>query len=189
MIAQPVILDAATADAIAARGAGLTLHAGSAASPFGPCLIAETTRGICHLAFFDTEDRAQAIAELAAAWPLARLHWDEDHAIRLTAQIFDSSHGCRQPLKVHVRGTAFQLRVWRALLQVPPTTRISYGQLAAAAGKPLAYRATGTALGHNPVAFLIPCHRVTRADGTPGNYRWGSARKRAILAWENHHAR
>jgi AraC family transcriptional regulator of adaptative response/methylated-DNA-[protein]-cysteine methyltransferase len=83
-----------------------------------------------------------------------------------------------------VRGTSFQLRVWRALLRVPPGTFVSYGQLANAAGNPRAARATGAAVACNPVAFLIPCHRVIRADGTLGGYRWGVARKRAILAWE-----
>ena len=162
----------------------MTLRAGVATSPFGPCLLAESARGICHLAFLEPLEREPAIAEMRAAWPLAELVWDETHVGQLAARIFDPARCAAAPWQVYVRGTPFQLQVWQALLRVPPGAPVSYGQLAAATGHPLAGRATGTALGRNPVAFLIPCHRVVRADGSCGHYRWGANRKRAILAWE-----
>ena len=182
-----VVLIAATPGEIPSRGIGVTLDAGLAACPFGHCLIAETARGICHLAFFDEENRAQARAELHAAWPQAEVLWNDAHAARLAAEIFAPSltEKPSSPRRVFVRGTSFQLCVWRALLRVPAGSHVSYRALAAAAGHPDASRATGTAVGKNPVAFLIPCHRVIRANGTPGQYRWGALRKRAMLAWES----
>lgn len=183
-----VSLETASPEEIQARGAGLTLNAGVATSPFGPCLIAETTRGICHLAFFEPPDREHAIAAMLTAWPLAEVIWNEAHAKRLAARIFGRARGPSAPWQVFVRGTPFQLRVWRALLDVPRGSRVSYGQLAAAADNPKASRATGTAIGRNPVAFLIPCHRVIRATGATGAYRWGVERKRALLAWETSQA-
>ncbi|MCX6865413.1 MAG: methylated-DNA--[protein]-cysteine S-methyltransferase [Verrucomicrobia bacterium] len=182
-----VILVVATPGEIRSRGMGLTIRAGAAACPFGCCLIGETARGICHLAFFDAGSRTSAMAEMHASWPQAEVLWDDTHAARLAAAIFAPSMLERPSASwnVFVRGTPFQLRVWRALLRVPAGSRISYCHLAAAAGHPTAARATGSAVGKNPVAFLIPCHRVIRENGTPGLYRWGALRKRAMLAWES----
>jgi AraC family transcriptional regulator of adaptative response/methylated-DNA-[protein]-cysteine methyltransferase len=179
-----VTLEAATPGEIKARGAGMTIRAGVADSPFGNCLIAETPRGICHLSFFDDADRENAIHEMTAEWPLAEVESDDDHAARLAAKIFSPASSAL-PWKLFVRGTPFQLRVWRALLQVPPGSLVSYGKLAAASGNPNASRATGTAVGRNAISFLIPCHRVIRETGISGHYRWGAVRKRAILAWES----
>ena len=178
---------AATPDEIKSRGRGLTIIAGVAVSPFGTCLIGETARGICHLAFFDDTQRATALAAMHSAWPLATVVWDDGHAAFLAAKVFTVRPvaATAAPWKLLVRGTPFQLCVWRALLRVPAGTRVSYGQLAAATGKPTACRATGAALAANPIAFLIPCHRVIHASGKAGNYRWGTARKLAILTWEN----
>lgn len=186
MNAPHVILEAATSADITAGGSGLTLRAGVATSPFGDCLIAETTRGICHLTFFEPDQREQAITAMRAAWPLAGMQWDDRHAGRRAAQIFTTGRAGNPSVrwKVWVRGTLFQVRVWQALLNVPIGTRVTYGQLAATVGHPAAARATGTALGNNPIAFLIPCHRVVRSTGDTGHYRWGCDRKRAILAWE-----
>lgn len=183
--ASRVILEAATADEIQCRGAGLTMHAGVVASPFGHCLIGETSRGICHLAFFDTGERAKAIAEMHAGWPLATVVWNDRTAAGLAARIFApaAAADASVPWRVFVRGTAFRLCVWRTLLRVPAGALVSYATLAAAAGNPNASRAAGTAVGANPIAFLIPCHRVILATGDIGRYRWGSVRKRAILAW------
>ena len=127
------------------------------------------------------------MADMLTAWPLAEVLWDNPHAARLAAEIFAPSMLERPSASwnVFVRGTPFQLRVWRALLRVPAGSRISYCHLAAAAGHPNAARATGSAVGKNPVAFLIPCHRVIRENGTPGLYRWGTLRKRAMLSWES----
>lgn len=184
--APAVELAAATAAESRARGAGLTMEAGVAGSPFGHCLIANSARGICYLAFFNPGERAAASAAMQAEWPLATVVWNDRQAAGLAARIFATSTAASPPApwRVFVRGTAFQLRVWRALLRVPAGSLVSYTTLTAAAGNPNASRAAGTAVGANPVAFLMPCHRVIRADGHSGRYRWGAVRKRAILAWE-----
>ncbi|MBC8125988.1 MAG: methylated-DNA--[protein]-cysteine S-methyltransferase [Gloeobacteraceae cyanobacterium ES-bin-144] len=179
-----VSLEAATPGEIKAKGAGLTIVAGVADSPFGNCLIAETPRGICHLSFFDNVDCDASISELRADWPLATLVFNNVHAAELATKIFNPVRN-PAPWKLHVKGSAFQLRVWRALLRVPTGSLVSYGKLAASAGNPSASRATGTAVGSNAISFLIPCHRVIRETGISGNYRWGAVRKRAILAWES----
>lgn len=177
-----VSLEAATPGEIKARGAGMAIRAGVAASPFGNCLLAETSRGICHLSFFDDRGDA-ALAELKADWPLAEISSNDARARELAEQIFSPAPPA-SPWKLHVRGTPFQLRVWRALLDIAPGTLVSYGKLAAHAGNSNASRATGTAVGSNAISYLIPCHRVIRETGISGHYRWGSVRKRAILAWE-----
>lgn len=178
-----VTLEAATPGEIKARGAGLEIRAGVASSPFGNCLIAETPRGICHLSFFDDGGIDGALEGLKHDWPLAKLAMDNTHIQSLAEGIFIPGQ-TRLPWKLHVRGTPFQLRVWRALLEVPPGGLVSYGTLAAAAGNANASRATGTAVGSNGVSYLIPCHRVIRETGIPGNYRWGYIRKRVMLARE-----
>jgi AraC family transcriptional regulator of adaptative response/methylated-DNA-[protein]-cysteine methyltransferase len=115
------------------------------------------------------------------------LQRDAAAAARLAAGIFapPASRPARSALRAFVKGTTFQVRVWRALLQVRPGTLVSYGRLAAALEKPAAARAVGTAVGHNPLAWLIPCHRVIRETGVIGDYRWGRVRKQAMLAWES----
>ncbi|MGD2063773.1 MAG: methylated-DNA--[protein]-cysteine S-methyltransferase, partial [Nitrospirota bacterium] len=169
-----------------AGGAGWTISAGLAESPFGNCVIAEGPRGISHLAFVESDDADAELAKVRERWPKAQLRRDDANAERLASQIFQrpdrSDRG--QALRAFVRGTEFQVRVWRALLHVQPGALVSYGRLAAAIGQPTAARAVGAAVGRNPLAFLIPCHRVIRETGVIGNYRWGTTRKRAILAWE-----
>lgn len=160
---------------------GETITVGVADSPFGKCLLAESHRGILHLAFFDEEEREAAFEELRQDLPDARLCFDDHHAARLAGRIFSNAGA---PWRVHVSGTDFQRRVWQALTGVRPGCLVSYGALAAAAGNPKASRATGSAVGANPVSFLIPCHRVIRESGISGHYRWGAVRKRAMLAWE-----
>jgi len=179
-----VTLEAATPGEIKARGAGLQIRAGVARSPFGSCLIGQTARGVCHLSFFDGDEREAAFAEMRDDWPLASIVHDDENAAQLASQIFTQA-ASHAPLQLFVKGTAFQLRVWRTLLKIQPGTLVSYGALAAASGNPKASRATGTAVGRNALSFLIPCHRVIRETGISGNYRWGVVRKRAILAWEN----
>jgi len=180
-------LETATPDEIAARGAGMTIRAGISDTPFGRCLIGETPRGICHLSFFDDEESEErSTSEMQQEWPLAIVTWDHDHAARLASRMFspETNTGSPSVWTVFVRGTDFQIRVWTELLRIPLGSTISYGKLAAAAGNPKASRATGTAVGRNPISFLIPCHRVIHSAGTCGNYRWGIQRKRAILDWE-----
>jgi AraC family transcriptional regulator of adaptative response/methylated-DNA-[protein]-cysteine methyltransferase len=182
-----VILEAASPGEVKSGGMGWKITAGIADSPFGRCLIGESPRGLCHLSFIDTGDGVEALAALRAHWPRARLQRDDAAAARQAGKIFSprSGRAARPALRAFVKGTAFQVRVWRALLLVPPGTLVSYGQLAAALDHPRAARAVGTAVGHNSLAWLIPCHRVIRETGVIGAYRWGHLRKRAMLAWES----
>lgn len=183
-----MIIETTTPGEFKARSNGMRLIVGVAPSPFGECLIADSARGICHLSFFDSGGEATALAELSASWLHAEIHQDAEHAAALVARIFSPVQPSESPMRVCISGTDFQLRVWRELLRVPPGACISYAMLAAAAGHPRACRATGSAVGANPVCFLIPCHRVIRSDGSPGQYRWGADRKRAMLAWEKNNA-
>lgn len=182
-----VELAAASPGEIRAGGADWTIVAGIAGSPFGPCLIAESPRGICHLAFLPSVDARRDWDSVRAAWPNARLRRDDAAAHQLALRIFTPSaqSAARAPLKAYVRGNALQLRVWRALLHIPPGMLVSYGRLAHALDMPKAARAVGTAIARNPLACLIPCHRVIRATGVVGDYRWDSVRKRALIAWES----
>ena len=181
-----VSLEAASPGEMKSGGARRDLDAGFAASPFGDCLIGASARGICHLSFVETGGRHKAWAELRGEWPNARMRRDDAAAARMAERVFagPGGRGARRPLCAFVKGTAFQVRVWRALLRVPSGQLITYGRLAAAAGCPAAARAVGTAMGRNPLAFLIPCHRAIRETGVVGDYRWGRIRKRAIVAWE-----
>lgn len=175
-----VTLEAATPGEIKSGGAGLTIRWGIAESPFGPCLLAETTRGICQLSFLEEET---VPAGIQSESPNAI--WVRDDA--LAARRLDALFQCSpEPatLRAWVHGSAFQVRVWRALLEIPIGALSTYGRLATAIGRPGAARAVGTAVGSNPVAFLIPCHRVIRETGAISGYRWGVGRKRALLAWE-----
>jgi AraC family transcriptional regulator of adaptative response/methylated-DNA-[protein]-cysteine methyltransferase len=166
------------------RGAGVTIRYGLHASPFGKCLIATTERGICHLGFVQTSE-GDAIDHLVADWKQARMIEDYKATAPLVKPIFDLRYNNRgKPLNVHLRGTNFQLKVWEALLQVPAGAVTTYEAIASQIGKPGARRAVGTAVGHNPIAVLIPCHRVIRKVGEFGNYRYGVLRKKALLARE-----
>lgn len=184
-----VSLEAASPGELKSGGKGWQIWAGFAASPFGPCLVAESPRGICHLSFVESEEGGAEWAALQEKWPQARLCRDDSAALHLADRVFKRSAPAHlQPaLQAFVRGTAFQVRVWRALLQVRPGTLVSYGHLAAALGQPTAARAVGTAAGQNPLAYLIPCHRVIRETGVFGDYRWGRIRKRALVVWESSH--
>ena len=181
-----VTLEAASPGEMKSGGAGWILTAGFAETPFGKSLIAESPRGICHLAFLEPEEKEAAWNELRENWPNARLRRDDSAAAKLAEQIFSQSrHGSRVSLRTFVRGTPFQLRVWRALVEIPPGQLTSYGRLAASLGIPSAARAVGSAVGANSISYLIPCHRVIRETGVIGEYRWGKLRKRALVAWEN----
>jgi AraC family transcriptional regulator of adaptative response/methylated-DNA-[protein]-cysteine methyltransferase len=180
-----VNLEAASPGEMKSGGAGWTLIAGFAETPFGTCLIAESPRGICHLAFIEPETKEAAWEELHENWPKARLRHDDSAAEKIAGQIFARSpRRSRRALRAFVQGTPFQLRVWRALLQIPAGQLTTYGRLAEAVGNPKASRAVGSAVGANSLAYLIPCHRVIRETGVIGEYRWGQVRKRALVAWE-----
>lgn len=164
------------------RGEGVTIRYGLHASPFGTCLVAVTGRGICHLGFVQSTE-GDALDVLTAAWKNARMIEDHKSTKPLVGQIFDAS--ARGRLNLHLRGTNFQLKVWEALLQIPAGMATTYEGLAERIGQPAASRAVGSAVGHNPIAVLIPCHRVIRKVGEFGNYRYGSTRKMALLAYES----
>jgi AraC family transcriptional regulator of adaptative response/methylated-DNA-[protein]-cysteine methyltransferase len=166
-------------------GAGLRIAYGFHASPFGECLLALTERGICDLSFNPPGEYPQAVAELRKRWQSAELYQDE-RATRLPVEAIFAMYrgGAPGALQLYLRGTNFQLKVWEALLRIPPGRLTTYGALAASIGHPGAARAVGGAVSHNPVAVLIPCHRVIRKLGEFGGYRWGLARKKAILTYE-----
>jgi len=179
-----VTTEAVTPGEYKSRGAGVTIRYGIHSTPFGKCLIGTTERGICHLGFVQTGE-GEAIDNLVADWKQARMIEDYKSTVTLIEPIFDlryNHHG--KPLPVHLRGTNFQLKVWEALLQIPAGEVTTYAGLAARIGSPGAMRAVGTAVGHNPIAVLIPCHRVIRKVGEFGNYRYGALRKKALLARE-----
>ncbi|MDF7823808.1 methylated-DNA--[protein]-cysteine S-methyltransferase [Pontiellaceae bacterium B12227] len=180
-----VNLEAATPGEIKTGGKGWIIQAGIAESPFGNCLIAESPRGICHLSFFQPLEVSSHWKKLESRWPHAELVKDDMRAHELCSMIFKPDFRAQEPLKAYVKGTAFQVKVWRALLEIPEGKLLSYGQLAARVGNSKASRAVGTAVGQNPIGFLIPCHRVIRETGAVGGYAWGTERKRAILVWEN----
>ncbi|WP_207485031.1 methylated-DNA--[protein]-cysteine S-methyltransferase [Arenibaculum pallidiluteum] len=166
-----------------AAGAGLTIRWGVQDSPFGPALIGLTERGLCWLAFLGEAGTGRALAEMAGQYPAARLVEDPGAVAEAAARAF-ALQGAPGPLPVLLRGTPFQLKVWEALLRIPPGSCTSYGALAREIGSPQAGRAVGAAVGRNPVSWLIPCHRVILQSGAVHNYRWGAGTKRAMLALE-----
>ncbi len=179
-----VTTEAVTPGEYKSHGAGVTIRYGIHPTPFGKCVIATTEHGICHLSFVQTSE-GEAIDQLVAEWQRAKMVEDYKSTVPLIEPIFDLRYSNRgKPLNVHLRGTNFQLKVWEALLQVPVGAVTTYEGIAARIGKPGATRAVGTAVGHNPIAVLIPCHRVIRKVGEFGNYRYGAQRKKALLARE-----
>ena len=181
--------EAVTPGEFKSRGAGLTIRYGLHPTAFGECLIATTERGICHLSFVQTSE-GNTIDNLVADWKQAKIIEDYDTTAPLIARIFPDPESdtvfdqTDQRLKLHLRGTNFQIKVWEALIHIPVGLVATYEQIAAQIGSPKAVRAVGTAVGHNPIAVLVPCHRVIRKAGEFGNYRYGSARKKALLARE-----
>jgi AraC family transcriptional regulator of adaptative response/methylated-DNA-[protein]-cysteine methyltransferase len=165
-------------------GAGVTIRYGLHPTPFGKCLIATTERGICNLSFVQTSE-GDAIDNLVADWKQAKMIEAHRSTVPLIEPIFDLRYNHRgKPLNVHLRGTNFQLKVWEALIKIPVGEVTTYAGIASRIGNPGATRAVGTAVGHNPIAVLIPCHRVIRKVGDFGNYRYGALRKKALLARE-----
>jgi AraC family transcriptional regulator of adaptative response/methylated-DNA-[protein]-cysteine methyltransferase len=163
-------------------GEQLTINYQFAKSPFGLLIIASTSKGICHTAFAD--DKNKAIAALQQAFPNASYQQRSDALQQQALKIFSDDWQELPKIKLHLKGTAFQLKVWETLLKIPSGKLASYGSIAKHIQKPLASRAVGTAIGDNPVAFLIPCHRVIQASGLFGEYHWGATRKTAMIGWE-----
>jgi len=174
-----VSIEAVTPGEFKSGGDGVELRAGSGDTPFGRAFLARSRRGIVELGFAGARADSELLADLADAWPGARIVADS----RSGDVLGDIFRGGGEHV-LHLRGTNFQQQVWRALLAVPPGETTDYGELAAAVGRPGASRAVGNAVGANPVAWLIPCHRVLRRNGALGGYRWGADRKRVMLAWE-----
>ena len=164
------------------HGVGMAIRYGFHATPFGECLLGLTERGICHLGFTQY-GREAALANMRADWQNASFFEQPSATAALIAPIF-SLERAPTPIALFLTGTNFQLKVWEALLRIPLGSVVSYEGLAAAIGSPESARAAGTAVGRNPVAVLIPCHRVIHKMGNFGNYRYGSARKKALLGWE-----
>lgn len=183
-------LEAATPGEVKSGGDGWTITAGFAESPFGRCLVGENPHGLCHLSFAKAENPSSEWGKIQKEWPGASIRRDDSVAQSWVDRVFviEKRPAAHAILRAYVKGSSFQLRVWRALIEVPPGTLVSYGSLAEAIGSPGAARAVGTALGGNPLAFLIPCHRVIRETGVMGAYQWGAVRKRAIVAWESSHS-
>ncbi|HBE69026.1 MAG TPA: 6-O-methylguanine DNA methyltransferase [Planctomycetaceae bacterium] len=183
-----VQLEGASPGELKSGGKGLEIEFGFGESPFGNCMLAQTPRGICRLSFVNHVDREQGERELRDDWPNARISFAETKAPDILRRIFRSADRPKDKIlpsiRCFVQGTEFQLRVWRALLAVPPGELASYSSIAKLIGSSGSQRAVGTAIKNNPIAFLIPCHRVIRANGMHGNYRWGSIRKQAMLARE-----
>ena len=179
-----VQLEAVTPGEYKQRGAGLVIDHGVHDTPFGQAFVALTTRGVCNFSFLDDQPPETPLAALAHNWPEAELREAPSRTQNVINTMFDSNQTSDRPISLHVSGTNFQISVWRALLQIPPAKVVSYAQVASAVGNPKAARAVGLAVGANPVALMIPCHRVIQQNGKLGGYHWGETRKQAIHAWE-----
>ena len=178
-----VTLEAMSPGEYRAGGAGLAIRYCVHESPFGPALLALTARGVCGLRF--VEGSRDGAAWLHREWPGADLRHDEAGTAPVVDRIFQPlAAGTARPLALLVKGSNFQIKVWHALLELPLGSLTSYGQIAARIGAPGSARAVGGAVGANPIAWLIPCHRVIRETGLLGGYRWGPDRKAAMLGWE-----
>ncbi|MEH8112357.1 methylated-DNA--[protein]-cysteine S-methyltransferase [Aeromonas veronii] len=179
-----VQLEAVTPGEYKQRGAGLVIDHGVHDTPFGQAFVALTPRGVCNFSFLDDQTPQTPLAALAQHWPAATLQEAPSRTQGVIHTMFDGSKALDRPISLHVSGTNFQISVWRALLQIPPAKVVSYAQVASAVGNPKAARAVGLAVGANPVALMIPCHRVIQQNGELGGYHWGETRKQAIHAWE-----
>jgi AraC family transcriptional regulator of adaptative response/methylated-DNA-[protein]-cysteine methyltransferase len=167
------------------RGDGLRITYGFCESPFGECLLAATRRGICYLGFVESGGRSSALGQLRGTWPDSDLVEDPLLIRPIADLVFRPRSGKpHEPIHLQVRGTNFQLNVWKALLSIPEGCVVSYRDVAAHIGHPNSARAVGNAVGTNPIGYLIPCHRVIASTGTIHQYRWGSARKKAMIGWE-----
>ena len=176
-------LEAVTPAEYKQRGSGIRIEYGFHATPFGNCLIGITERGICWLSFFASdEDGHSALEEMKASWYNSIFHEAQFLTKDFINRIFDSGSG--KKLHLLVKGTNFQVKVWEALLRIPPGRLTTYQDIARRINSPKALQAVGSAVGSNTVAYLIPCHRVIRKDGILGEYRWNPLRKKSMIGWE-----
>ena len=180
--------EAMTPGDVKRRGAGLDIAYGFHATPFGEAVLLATERGVVGLAFVDEDagqTRAEALADMTRRWPAARFVEAPQRTAPHVARVFQpDSWGPERPLRLILIGTDFEVRVWETLLKVPMGRAVSYADIARHLGTPSASRAVGSAVGRNPISFVVPCHRVLRGDGNLGGYHWGLTRKRALIGWE-----
>ena len=170
------------------KGVGVNITYGFHASPFGECLLANTERGVCGFYFIKNGDARDVLTEFKQHWQNATLSENPAVTAPLISQIFNpAAEKNKEPLHLILKGTNFQIKVWEALTRIPFGTVVTYEDVAAQVGVPKATRAVGTAVGHNPISYIIPCHRVIRKTAEFGNYGGGTARKKAILGWEAAH--
>ncbi len=179
-----VVTDAVTPGEYGSRGEGLTIRYGTHDTPFGRCLIGVTDRGVCALRFLDARSAEKAPGDLQSEWSRATLLRDDRTTSAAIARIFEVAHTDKGPFPLFLRGTNFQLKVWEALLSIPEGRVTTYGDLAERIDMPSATRAVANAVGANPIAYVIPCHRVLRSSGALGGYRWGVDRKLVMLERE-----
>ncbi len=179
-----VSVQAVTPGEAKAQGEGLAIHYGWANTPFGCAFIASTNRGICQLSFCESEQADTALQELKLAWPKAELVADQSQAKSLLGQVFSQQQVPAKPLSLWLKGTNFQLQVWQALLNIPYGHLCSYQFMAEHVSSAKATRAVASAVAKNPVAYIIPCHRVIRSNGALGGYRWGMSRKQLMMGRE-----
>jgi AraC family transcriptional regulator of adaptative response/methylated-DNA-[protein]-cysteine methyltransferase len=183
-----VTCEAVTPGEYKSKGEGLTITYGFHPSPFGECLLATTARGICGFFFVKNRDRKDPLTELRFFWKHADIVEDQHASRDLIGRIFYPSFAnTSAPLHLILNGTNFQIKVWEALIKIPFGTVVSYEDVAIQVGLPRATRAVGSAVGKNPISFIIPCHRVIRKTADFGNYGGGTARKKAIIGWEAAH--
>ncbi|MCP9763261.1 bifunctional helix-turn-helix domain-containing protein/methylated-DNA--[protein]-cysteine S-methyltransferase [Lacihabitans soyangensis] len=164
-------------------GKNLKINYSFAESPFGNILVASTEKGICHMAFYENEQIG--LQTIQGHFPQATFQRKLDILQQNALFIFQNDWSKLKQIKLHLKGTDFQLKVWETLLKIPMGQLTTYGSVAQQIEKPTASRAVGTAIGSNPVAFLIPCHRIIQASGNLGGYMWGTTRKTAIIGWES----
>lgn len=170
-----------------AGGEGLSIAYGFHDSPFGTGLAMATERGLSGLAFCDEGEkpREEALEDMQRRWPKARFYEDKALTARFVTRAFDEEKWqVKKPLKLVLIGSEFDVTVWETLLKVPFGRAVTYGDIAKHIGKPKAARAVGSAVGRNPISFVVPCHRALRASGAMGGYHWGLTRKHAIIGWE-----
>lgn len=164
-------------------GQQLTIQYGIYECQFGSYLVASTHAGVCNILFFEKSAQS-AISELEALWPNARLISAPAPHDKAVQGFFNKTLSSNTPLRLHLKGTDFQIKVWEALLKIPEAALASYSEISKMIDKPTAQRAVGSAIGQNPIAYIIPCHRVIKTVGQIGEYRWGAARKKAMIGWE-----
>ena len=175
-------IEAVTPHEYKTGGAGLEIFYGFHPTPFGECLIAVTERGICALTFITDDTQEKELAQLKNNWQSAIIKHNQERTAPFIKQIFEQGAGNK--IKILIQGTNFQLKVWEALLKIPQGAVSTYAEIAKVIENPKAVRAVGTAIGSNPVAYLIPCHRVIRKEGETGMYHWGATRKKMMIGRE-----